>query len=842
MTFEIRMAWRETRPAFKRFLFLIAAIALGVGSLTGLKGFSQALDRSISRSARDLIAADMVVRLRSLPNDEDLRVLESLVRRGAELTRTIETLSMVSSTKISDPILSDIRAVDPQAYPFYGTVELDPAMPLRKALSDDTAAVSRDLLVRSNISIGDTIQIGNNEFRIAAVLKSEPDRIGFGMDLGPRILITRKALDQSGLIQFGSRASESFLYRLPSNGMGLEEARAIIQDGISRRVRITDYRDPNPSISRGLERTTNFLSLIGLLSLLVGGLGVSTTSHTYLQQKLDSIAVLKCLGGRSGQIIRIYMVQGLALGAIGSALGMGLGYLIQLFLPKLLKGLMDLPTNLELAPGAAIQGFIIGIFVTLIFLITPLLAIRKIRPIRVFLREMPETQYSTLKRLRNDTLPLISSLLLLLGIGLAASWLAGSLRWGFTFLAGLAGCILILILASQILLAVLRRIPSLPVLAARQGLKNLNRPGNHVSSVLVALGLGVAFVLSIYFIQTSLISQIVRSAPADFPNVFLLGATESDRHELENLLNNQKGIEAHTLIPNLSARLSRIDGKTLDQLALDRHERRYFQMEFNLTWSEFEPPDMRIIEGRWWHPPFDVPLISVGESAAERLNIKIGSILEFDLGGVTVRGEVLNIRDSEFSRPGTSNQFIFSPSSLEGLPSSYIGTVRIESSLVPQLQSALFKQFPHITSIDVGQVLIRVQDLLNRVSSVIRFIALFAIISGIIILAASVVSTRYQRIREVVILKTLGATRPQISRIQAAEFLIIGSAAGLVGGMLAAIAAHFLLGSLLDTEFEFQWIPLLVCMAATAMLSIATGWLASQGILNHKPLEILREN
>jgi putative ABC transport system permease protein len=842
MIFEIRMAWRETRPAFKRFLFLIAAIALGVGSLTGLKGFSQALDRSISRSARDLIAADMVVRLGSLPTDGDLSVLESLVNRGAELTRTIETLSMVSSAKVSDPILSDIRAVDPQVYPFFGTVELDPPMPLREALTDNSAIAGRDLLVRSGLSIGDRIQIGNNEFRIAAVLKSEPDRIGFGMDLGPRILITRTALDNSGLIQFGSRASESFLYRLPSSGLDLEEARSIISDGIDRRVRITDYRDPNPSVSRGLERTTNFLSLIGLLSLLVGGLGVSTTIHTYLQQKLDSIAVLKCLGGRSGQIIRIYMVQGLALGAIGSALGMGLGYLVQLFLPQLLKGLIDLPTNLELAPGAAIQGFTIGIFVTLIFLLTPLLAVRKIRPMRVFLREMPETQYSALRRLRHDPLPLVSSLLLLLGIGLAASWLAESLSWGFAFLGGLAGCILILIISSQLLLAVLKRVPPLPALAVRQGLKNLNRPGNHVSSVLVALGLGVAFVLSIYFIQTSLISQIVRSAPADFPNVFLLGATESDRHELEDLLDRQEGIEAGALIPNLASRLSRIDGKALDQLVLDRHEQRYFQMEFNLTWSESKPPDMRIIEGQWWQPPFDTPLVSVGESAAEHLKIQIGSILEFDIAGTMVRGEVLNIRDSEFSRPGTSNQFIFSPGSLDGLPSAYIGTVRMEPSLVLQLQSSLFEQFPHITSIDVGQVLTRVQDLLNKVSTVIRFIAFFAIVSGIIILAASVVSTRYQRIREVVLLKTLGATRPKISRMQAAEFLIIGSAAGLVGGLLAAIAAHYLLGYLLSTEFEFQWIPLLVCMAATALLSIATGWLASRGILNHKPLEILREN
>jgi putative ABC transport system permease protein len=363
-----------------------------------------------------------------------------------------------------------------------------------------------------------------------------------------------------------------------------------------------------------------------------------------------------------------------------------------------------------------------------------------------------------------------------------------------------------------------------------------------VGPVLVTLGLGVAFILTIYFIQTSLISQIVKSAPADFPNVFLLGVTESDKQTLTDLFKGQRGIEGHALIPTLSSHLARIDGRTADQLAIEPRDRRYFQMEFMLTWSESEPPDTRIVEGRWWRPPYDAPMISVGENAAQHLKIHVGSTLEFDVGGVTVRGRVFNIRDAEFSRPGTSNQFIFSPGSLEGLPASYIGTVRIEPSRVAEFQSSLFKKLPNITSIDVGQVLTRVQDLLNKISTVIRFVAFFAMISGIIILAASVVSSRYQRIREVVLLKTLGATRSQIARIQAAEFLIVGSAAGLVGGILAAIAAHYLLGRLLHTGFDFQWVPLLVGTIATAALAIATGWMASRGVLNHKPLEILREN
>jgi putative ABC transport system permease protein len=840
--FEIRMAWRETRSAYKRFVFLILAISLGVGALTGLKGFSQALNRSISRSARDLVAADIAVRFSTPATEKELQVLESLKKRGAEISRTTETLSMVSQGKATAPILSEIRAIDPKTYPFYGTVELDPPAALRQTLADDAAVVSRDLLVRTGLRPGDLLQIGSGQYRIASVLKSEPDRISFGVNLGPRILITRKGLERSGLIQFGSRASELFLYRLPPRGLSLDEARAILNSGISRRVRIVDYRDPNPSVSRGLQRATSFLSLIGLLAVLLGGLGVSTTLYAYLRQKLDSIAILKCLGGRSRQIIRIYMVQGLALGVLGSLFGIGLGYMVQLLLPTMLKGLITLPAQLELAPGAALQGFCVGVCSTFLFLIPPLLAIRKISPVRVFLREMPETKYSTLRRLRQDPLPLASSVLLLCGIGLIASWLAESLRGGFAFLAGLLGCAAVLALAAALLLTALRRVPRLSLLPLRQGLKNLNRPGNQVMSVLVALGLGVAFVLTIYFIQTALIAQIVKSAPADFPNVFMLGATAQDKPALSEFLEQQVGNRSYSLVPAVSSRLSTIDGRTADRIDITPHDRRHMQSEFTLSWSEKIPPDTRIVQGQWWNPPYAHSMISVGEYAAQQFKIHIGSVLEFDVSGRKVRGEVVNIRDIEFSRPGISNQFVFSPGALDGLPTSYIGTARVDSARVAEFQGSLFKQFPNITSIDVGQVLVRIQDLLDKISTVIRFVAVFAIVSGIIILASSVVSTRYQRIREAILLKTLGATRSQVAGIQAAEFLIVGSAAGLVGGILAAIAAYFLLGRLLDTKFEFQWLPLLTAMVATALLAIVTGWLASRGVLKHKPLEILREN
>ncbi len=843
MSFELRLAWREIRPSLRRFVFMVSAIALGVASLTGIKGFSVALNRAMAKSARELIAADLAVRTNSRLNPQEIEVLETLVKRGCQMTRFTETLSMVSSPKAPAPLLSNIKAVDPRLYPFYGNVQLDPPLPLSKVLTDDAAIVSPDFLVRMNLSVGETIQIGTGHFRIAGVLKSEPDRLASGVELGPRIFITWGALDKSGLIQFGSRATDSFLFRLPPRGFSLEQARQILRDGLQRHVHVADYRDPNPSLSRGLERTAGFLSLIGLLALLVAGLGVATTIHAYLQQRLDSIAILKCLGGRSTQILRIYLLQGMFLGIFGSLLGVALGYLVQLIFPPLLKGLLDLPTQLELAPGAALQGFAIGILATLLFLLPPLLAIRKVRPARVFLRELPQTRYSTLQRLRRDWISLASSLFLLLGVGTLASWLAESWRRGFGFIAGLAGAILVLSLGAKILLFILKRLPRPSSLAFRQGLKNLNRPGSHVASVLVALGIGIAFILTVYLIQTSLLSQSVKSAPANFPNVFLLGITDREKTPLQTFLKTQTGIEEGAeLIPAVPARLDRVDGKTAEEMTLDPHDRRFFQMEFVLTWAAVLPPDTKVVEGRWWQPPYETPMVSVGEGAARMLKIRVGSVLEFSSSGRTVRGKVASVRDIEFGRPGSSNQFIFSPGALDGLPASYIGALKLAPHVIPRFQSALFARFPAVTSIDAGQILARVQQLLDKITNVIRFIAVFAILAGVIILASSVAATRYQRIREAVLLKTLGATRAQVARIQAAEFLVIGLAAGLIGCLLAAAAADYLLGHLLDTEFSFRWLPMLVGTLATSALAIATGWVASRGVLNHKPLEILREN
>jgi putative ABC transport system permease protein len=843
LRFEFRMAWRETRPALRKFAFMAVAIALGVGALTGIKGFSRALERAMSRTARDLIASDLSVRMNFVPPGEEPAVFTELVNRGAQMTRVVETMSMASAAGAAQPVLSNVKAVDPAVYPFYGELQLDPPVPLSRAITADAAVATREFLVRTGASVGDSVELGSARFRLAAVLTAEPDRIASGIDFGPRILISLEGLRRAQLIQFGSRATESFLFRLPPSGLSLADARAILRAQLPRRTRISDYVDPNPSVSEGLERTANFLSLIGLLALLVAGLGVATTIHAYLQQKLDTIGIIKCLGGRSSQVIRTYVIQGLGLAITGSLAGVALGYAIQLLFPPLLQGLLSLPATVDLAPGAAVQGFLVGTLTTLLFLLPPLFEIRTVKPARIFLREYAPPRPWTLAGRRADPVPLLATVLLVAGIGALASWLAESWTGGFGFVAALGGAMLVLALAARLLLFVLRILPRPPWLAVHHGLKNLRRPGSHTTSVLVSLGLGVAFVLTVYFLQTSLLAQIVKSAPSDFPNLFLLGITERDKMPLWEMLRNTPGVlDVGTPIPAVPARLQRVDGMTADQLGLQGHDRHYFQMEFTLTWAEPVPPDTRIISGDWWRPPFRAPRISVSQHAAETLSVRVGSTLEFRSGANRILGTVANIRDSEFPRPGTSNQFIFSPGSFDGVPTSYVGGLRIDPSHVARIQRDIFGLFPNVTSIDVGEVLGKVQELIDRVTNVIRFIALFAILCGIVVLASSVAGTRYQRVREAALMKTLGATRAQVARIHAAEFAVVGAAAGIVGGAVAALAAHYLLGHALNTVFRFRWLPLATGALLSAALAVVTGWLANRGVLDQKPLEVLREN
>lgn len=848
-----RIAWRDARASGGKFLFVILAVAIGVGALTGVRGFSASFRDMLLRDARMLMAADLSVRDFHVATPDERRLLDELEAQGIEHTWVTETVSSMSAGQSGMPFLVSIKAVEPGKYPFYGTLELNPPGDLAATLNDDSIVVSQDLLIRLGAEVGDSARVGEETFRIAAVVLVEPDRMTGTMNVGPRVLFSRAALDRSGLMAPGSRASQRYLFRLPPDGLSINETRDKLK-AVFDGALIADYRETHPTIRRGLDRATNFLGLVSLIALIVGALGVGMAMHSHLQQKLDSLAIMKCLGGRSSQIIRIYLLQALALGTAGSVAGVVVGYGVQAWFPTFIATYFPDAPAFEWQPIVAFQGLAVGLLTTLLFTLPPLLAIRDVRPALVFRREMTAAGEPVGRGKRNgrkkNTAGLRFGALIVAALAGLAAWLGDSLELGGWFAGGLLVSLAALGLVSRGLLRLLRTLPRrlpwrLPP-SLRHGIANLHRPGAHADAILVALGIGVTFTLAVYLIQSSVVAQMVRSAPPDMPNLFMVNIAGEDVDGLQDLLDGYPGIEgAVELTPSVAARLLTVDGVPLEEINAEQGRSRRRWTTRSVTWSEQKPEHTDVIRGRWWS--FDEgrkdggPLLaSVQESTAERLGIDVGSQLEWQVGGEQIRVKVAAIHRTEAIRPGSTVSFFLTPNALHDVPAIYYGAVRIAPDQTAYLQRLAFERFPSVTVISVADVLRIVQEVVDQIALVIRFISAFAILGGIMILVSSVMATRFRRIHETAILKALGATRRRVTAIFSVEFLVLGVTAGLMGSVLATLISWVLLEQILDAEPRFDVAPLVVSVLGTALVANLAGWLASFHILGKKPLEVLR--
>ncbi len=839
-----RIAWRETRSSMSKFVFVVLAVAMGVGALSGVRGFSQSVQTMLGSETRNIMAADLTARQFNEPDDKQAVLLEALGTRGIDKTIITETVSMASSqVPEAVPVLVSIKAVDPTKYPYYGAVKLSPEMPLAQALRPDTVAAGEDVLIRLGVKVGDTIKLGSETFRMAAIVVSEPDRMSGSLNIGLRLMLSREAFARTGLMQLGSRAAQRYLFKLESKGPNVEQARAMILEALPNAL-VADSSQAHPLITRGVERATTFLSLVSLIALIVGAIGVGMAMYAHLQQKMDNIAVMKSLGGTSSEIIRIFTIQTLMLGFLGGAAGVVVGRGIEEAFPRLVSQLFEIKATTGWHLDAAVQGVLVGTLTTLLFTLPPLLAIRKIRPAMILRRDMPEAKLPWRQRLAKSPESIVVGTILLAGLAGIAAWLAESVRIGGYFALGLAVSLAALGAVAWALLRIIKAFLKHPPFrltsVTRQGLSNLYRQGNQAQAILIAMSLGVMFTLSVYLIQSSVVADIIATAPPGVPNVFLTGVTADQAEPLKALVAAQPGVKAPAeLGANISAQLIKIDGRT-DWAPEDTPARR-FSRPRGVSWEEPMPKNLEIAEGKWWAPAVAEPIVSVAENAAHVLELHPGAQLEFSIANRTVTARVVAVHRQTGFRATPDADFVFNKATLAGFPVIYSGGVRVEASKAGAIQRAVFQKFPTVTVVNIADVLEIVQQVIDQIALVIRFLSAFAILAGAIILAASVAGTRFRRVREVVILKTLGATRKQIGRIFSIEFLTLGAVAGIMGALLAGGFTNLVLTQLLDTEFHIDWTASFLCIALTALLANIAGWLASFRILRQKPLEVLRE-
>lgn len=838
-----RIAWRELRVGKAKFLFVLLSVAVGVAALTGVRGFSQSFSRALLLQARSIMAGDLSARMFRQATPSEQQQLQGLSRQGVRETVVTETVSMAMVKTDPVPLLVTLKAVDPSQYPFYGQVVLQPAGSLRDVLNDQTVVVDDNLLVRLRAAVGDELKIGGSWFRIAAVILREPDRMTAGVGLGPRVMMTRHAMEETGLLQPGSRATERYLFAF-SDKQKVADVRAQIEKVLPD-AQISDFRETSPALSEGVDRATGLLSLICLVAMVLGAIGVAMAMRAHLQQRIEILAIMKSIGARSSDILRIYLFQTLVLGAGGALIGIAFGLGVEYVLPSVFGKLLPLRPDLRFPLNPVLAALGTGIMTTLLFCLPPLLDVRKVRPSLVLRRTVESgDRGSWIQWIKGQKLQFLAIVVIVAGLGgiaaaLADSWLVG--KW---FAVCLAGLLLFILGLSALTLRTLRAFLSRTRLhlhsALRHGLANLYRPGNQSAAVLAALGAGVMLILSIYLMQRSIIGALRQDVKPTTPNLFFIDISTEELPGIRALLQHQPGIAGGLeAIPIISARVESIDGTPVDDVKVKNYPKRLLRSA-TLSWTTAVPEGTKVTEGKWWSGEEGGNSLAVVDRVALRLHLKIGSRITFVSGDRQIPVQVTAIYKVTGEHAFARSEFIMPEALLRDQPTVWYGDVHVRPDAIPTLERALFAAFPTVTVINVADILQTIQSVVDQITLVIRFLAGFSILSGLIILASSVASTRFRRMREVVVLKTLGATRKRIATVFSVEFLVLGLLAGAVGVVFANVLSRILLHRM-QVVFHRDVSGSLLAIAATAVLAVGTGWIASFRILGQKPLEVLRE-
>ncbi len=839
-----KIAWRELHSSRAKFLFVILSVAIGVAALTGVRGFSDSFQKTLLGEARTIMAADLSARMFRQPTQQEEQQLNVMASRGILRTQVTDTVSMVSSPGDPVPLLVSLKAVDPQRYPFYGTVDLQPAGELRQVLTDSTVVVAEDLLIRLHTQVGASLKIGDSTFRIAAILVREPDRMSSGMGLGPRVMMTQSALEKSGLLQQGSRSGERFLFKLPPNNQSITAVRARLEQVLPD-AQVTDFRESNPALTDGLKRSTGLLSLICLVAMVLGAIGVAMAMRAHLQQRVEVLAIMKSLGARSSDILRIYLFQTVLLGLVGGLIGVCLGLGVEWVFPTLLGKFLPIHLELHLPWHSALAGLGTGILTTVLFCLPPLLQIRTVRPNLVLRRmvEEPEAQRSWWVRLRESKAQWIVAIVILLGLGAIAAALSDSVVVGRWFAGALCALLVVILAMSALTLRLLRAFLSRTRMhlqsAVRHGLANLYRPGNQSAAVLAALGTGVMLILTVFLMQHGVIGEMKMTSGPNLPNIFLVDISSKELDGVKHLLTQQPAVlgDVETL-PSVAGRIISVDGTAAEGLKLKNYPKRLLQT-VSLTWSRDLPTGSSMAQGTWWDKDDGQSLV-VTEHIAQRLHLHLGSHIVFTSNGKTIQANVVAIIRHNGQHVYSRSEFILTPQALAGLPVVWYGAVHVDPRQVGTVQRALFNSYPTVTVINIADVIETIQGVVQQITIVVRFLAAFSILAGAVILASSIASTQFRRVREVVVLKTLGAKRNHIAAVFSVEFVVLGLLAGLVGVIFANLLSRVLLHRL-DVAFHVEWLATAIALVGTAVLATATGWAASFRILGQKPLQVLRE-
>jgi putative ABC transport system permease protein len=840
LKFILNLARRELRSSWRRLLFFFLCIGVGVGSIVALRSMIQSLNRAVAGEARALMTADVQAETTREWLADALSKIERVARPPLVEART-ETIEAPTMLRPADParegtLMVEVKGIE-RGFPLYGDFRMEDGRAFDAALVERGGAVVAPLLLeRLSLRVGDKVKIGDKEFEIRGVTTQEPGS-GGGFRLGPRVFVSRADLETAGLTGFGSRARRKILFKTPEGRM-TELVAALRKELGNNVVNVRSYRDSAENLSDQFTRAENYLSLTGLVVLVLGGIGVSSVTRVFVEQKRKTIAVLKCVGATGRRLTAAYLAQVVALGAAGSLLGVLLAKAALLFVRARFSE--SLPPNLsyDLQTGAVAQGLGLGLLVSVLFSALPLLRIRNIRP-NMLLREVE--QDAPVRRL--DLLRAVVAVGVLAGLAFLTSWQAGSLRVGIVFLAGLGLTALVLYAAAWLLILVVRRARGLGTFAVRQAVNSMHRPGNQTRVIVMAVGLGAFLVMSVQSLQSSLLEEFDVARRGNLANMYLIDVQKDQVEGVRELVSRTAGARAD-LIPTVRARIAAVNGREVDLDAAGvRRERGQLGREYVVTYRPRLDFNETIVAGQFWdETPSAEPEVSIEEALRGVGGIDLGSTVTFDVQGRKLTARVTSVRRVDWRNSRTGFIVLFRPGALDNAPQTFVGAVDGPTSEPERsrFQRAIVDRFPNVSVIDVADIVRGVGRILSNITLGVSFIGGFVFLSGALILVGSIAMTKFQRVYEAAVLKTLGARRRVLLSIMLAEYGLLGLVAGLVG----AAAANGLSYAVARYVFEIDWTfaPALNALgvAATVLLVSAVGALSSLDVLTKKPLSILR--
>ena len=862
------MAWRDSRRNRSRLFLFISSIVLGIAALVATLSFGYNLRDDIDDQAKALVGADLVIRGNQYVPAPIRTLLDSLHNRHSQ---ECSFASMIYFTKSQGTRLVQVRALDGD-YPFYGSLETTPVSAGHSFRNERHALVDKTLMLQYGAQVGDSIKIGECTFAIAGVLNKAPGRNEISTTVAPPVYIPFHYLSKTKLLERGSRVEYQLYYQYDP-GADVEKFAGAIRPRLEKsRLDEETVESRKKRMSRAFGDFTQFLTLISFIALLLGCIGVASAVHIYIREKIPSIAILRCLGIKARQAFLIYLIQVAGIGLIGSVIGSAAGLAVQQVLPAVLKDLLPMEARMGISWWAIGQGITVGLIVSVLFALLPLLSIRSISPLYTLRLSVDPS------RRPPDLWKGLVYAAILLFIAFFSFRQMHSWSKALVFTGSIVGAILLLAAVGWLLMWTVRRLfPASWSYLWRQGFANLYRPNNQTLVLIITIGLGTTFISTLYFVRDMLIDRVTVAAAGNQGNMVLFDIQTDQQAAVINLLQqNQLPVLQQT--PIVTMRMTEIKGRTADQAGRDSvgepprragsSDRggpppdRAFESELRVTYRDSLEASEKIVAGKFGgaggghgsppgakntggSPDFGSPgnpvPISLEEEYARRLHVTVGDPIVFNVQGVLITTVVGSLRQVDWRRIQTNFRIVFPSGVLESAPQFHVLVTRVPSPEVSaHFQQALVRTFSNISVIDLGLVLNVLDEILDKIGFVIRFMAAFSMLTGLVVLIASVLISKYQRIQEAVLLRTLGASRRQILVITALEYFFLGALAAATGILLS------LAGSLALAKFSFEssFSPhgglIALLFAAVSGLTILIGLYNSRSVLNKPPLEILR--